>query len=194
MVLKKNYSLNNIIKHSQYGQFKSKQFPFTLKKMLTKKQVFKKTLSFLLTHFFFLKKNDSLFQYLFSKVANMDFPKKHFYPHQRLCLDNKKYLGHKKIQTKFQKIVKDQKKRAAFAQNELKKVTYRVTLSSFEAQLEKSSGLVRCHRSYLVNLKNVENISGNAQGLKLELKNQSEMVPVSRKYIPIVRQFFVENQ
>ena len=75
-------------------------------------------------------------------------------------------------------------------ENTLKRVTYRLTLSSFEAQLEESSSLIRCHRSYLVNLKKVENISGNAQGLKFKLKNQSELVPVSRKYIPIVRQFF----
>ncbi len=75
-------------------------------------------------------------------------------------------------------------------ENTLKRVTYRVTLSSFEAQLEEPSSLIRCHRSYLVNLKKVENISGNAQGLKFKLKNQSELVPVSRKYIPIVRQFF----
>ena len=76
----------------------------------------------------------------------------------------------------------------------LKKVTYRITLSSFEMQLEETSSLVRCHRSYLVNLNKVENISGNAQGLKLELKNQLEIVPVSRKYIPIVKQFFLKNQ
>ncbi len=79
-------------------------------------------------------------------------------------------------------------------ENTLKRVTHRVTLSSFEAQLEESSSLIRCHRSYLVNLKKVENISGNAQGLKLELKNQSEIVPVSRKYISNVRQFFLKNQ
>ena len=76
----------------------------------------------------------------------------------------------------------------------LKKVPYRITLSAFEAQLEKSSSLIRCHRSYLVNLKKVENISGNAQGLKLKIKNQLETVPVSRKYMPIVRQFFQKNQ
>ena len=75
-------------------------------------------------------------------------------------------------------------------ENTLKRVTYRVTLSSFEAQLAESSSLIRCHRSYVVNLKKVENISGNAQGLKFKLKNQSELIPVSRKYIPIVRQFF----
>ena len=78
-------------------------------------------------------------------------------------------------------------------ENTLKRVTYRVTLSSFEAQLEESSSLIRCHRSYLVNLNKVENISGNAQGLKFKLKNQSELIPVSRTYIPIVRQSFLKN-
>lgn len=74
----------------------------------------------------------------------------------------------------------------------LKRTTYRLTLSSFEAQL-KSSGLVRCHRSYVVNLKKVKNITGNAQGLKLELENQAESIPVSRKYLPAVKAFFQNN-
>jgi len=78
-------------------------------------------------------------------------------------------------------------------ENTLKKVTYRVTLSSFETQLKEASSIVRCHRSYMVNLKKVKNISGNAQGLRLELINQSEIIPVSRKYIPIVKQFFQKN-
>jgi len=79
-------------------------------------------------------------------------------------------------------------------ENTLKKVTYRITLSSFEMQLAETSHLIRCHRSYVVNLKKVVSISGNAQGLKLELKNQSEIVPVSRQYIPIVKHFFLKNR
>jgi len=74
-----------------------------------------------------------------------------------------------------------------------KKDTYRLTLSSFEAQLDTST-LVRCHRSYLVNLKKVKNITGNAQGLKLTLNDQLETVPVSRKYMPIVKQFFLNEK
>ena len=67
--------------------------------------------------------------------------------------------------------------------------TYRITLSSFEKQLD-APHLRRCHRSYLVNLKKVVNVSGNAQGLKLALSDGTSIVPVSRKYIPIIRQFF----
>ena len=78
-------------------------------------------------------------------------------------------------------------------ENKLKKVTHRVTLLSFEIQLKEVSSLVRCHRSYMVNLNKVKNISGNAQGLKLELINYSEIIPVSRKYIPIVKEFFQKN-
>ena len=78
-------------------------------------------------------------------------------------------------------------------ENKLKKVTHRVTLLSFEIQLKEVSSLVRCHRSYIVNLNKVKNISGNAQGLKLELINYSEIIPVSRKYIHIVKEFFQKN-
>ena len=73
-----------------------------------------------------------------------------------------------------------------------KKETYRLALSSFEAQLDAFS-LVRCHRSYLVNLKKVKNISGNAQGLKLTLDDQLETIPVSRKYIPTIKQFLKDS-
>ena len=58
----------------------------------------------------------------------------------------------------------------------LKRIPYRVTLSSFEAQLAKSSSLTRCHRSYLVNLKKVENISGNTQGLKVKATRDSSCI------------------
>ena len=46
--------------------------------------------------------------------------------------------------------------------------------------------IIRCHRSYVVNLLAVKDIKGNAQGLKLTLENVDEeqlTVPVSRSYI-----------
>lgn len=43
--------------------------------------------------------------------------------------------------------------------------------------------VIRCHRSFIVNLKQVNHIKGNAQGYKIELKTElSEEVPVSRSY------------
>ncbi|MBO0935167.1 LytTR family transcriptional regulator [Fibrella sp. HMF5335] len=70
----------------------------------------------------------------------------------------------------------------------LAKELMRSSLSRLESQLTNSPGLtdtnhfVRCHRSYVVNLEQVERISGNAQGYKLHLLNGQLTVPVARKY------------
>lgn len=62
----------------------------------------------------------------------------------------------------------------------------RQTLSSVEEKIPDTS-LIRCHRSYIVNLHHVEQVTGNAQGLKLKLKDSEEIVPVSRSYVPSFR-------
>lgn len=60
----------------------------------------------------------------------------------------------------------------------------RNTLVNFESMLsDYFPPLIRCHRSYLINLDQIENVDGNAQGLIVKLKNCDEKVPVSRKYI-----------
>ena len=72
---------------------------------------------------------------------------------------------------------------------EIKKEVLRTTITSVEEQLADCS-IIRCHRSYLVNIKAVEKVSGNAQGLRLSLKRISENeVPVSRSYIDKIRTF-----
>ncbi len=38
----------------------------------------------------------------------------------------------------------------------------------------------RCHRAFIVNLKTVQHVSGNAQGYKLHLQEVEELIPVSR--------------
>lgn len=69
----------------------------------------------------------------------------------------------------------------------LKKEILRETVANMEARFA-DSGIIRCHRSYLVNLDRITDVSGNAQGLKLKLENVPDFtVPVSRKYIPELR-------
>lgn len=60
--------------------------------------------------------------------------------------------------------------------------THRNTISFIEGFL-KDFGIKRTHRSFLVNPSMIKSVSGNAQGLKLELKHGTYVVPVSRKYI-----------
>ncbi len=57
----------------------------------------------------------------------------------------------------------------------------RSSLSRLEKQLVPPY-IVRCHRSYIVNLDRVERVTGNAQGYKLHLLSGQFVVPVARQY------------
>lgn len=77
-----------------------------------------------------------------------------------------------------------------FLQNEkMKKTLLRGSLSRFEEQAHHPD-VVRCHRSYVVNLRQVESISGNAQGYKLQLKKYPSSIPVARRYGDLVAGYF----
>ncbi len=59
----------------------------------------------------------------------------------------------------------------------------RMTLKSLQEQLQEFTFLIRCHRSFLVNMNKVKEINGNAQGFTLELENEKDYIPVSRSYM-----------
>lgn len=65
------------------------------------------------------------------------------------------------------------------------KILLRTTLKSVEGQIQ-SKKILRCHRSYIVNLEKIKNLSGNAQGYKLVIEDSNIIIPVSRKYIKLV--------
>ena len=56
----------------------------------------------------------------------------------------------------------------------------RSSLSRLEKQIDRAH-IVRCHRSFVVNLDRVERVTGNAQGYKLHLSNGQFQIPVSRQ-------------
>jgi hypothetical protein len=63
----------------------------------------------------------------------------------------------------------------------------RNTLGAVTDQLEtEGSHFFRCHKSYLVNVNQVQKVSGNAQGYKLHLADTDLMIPVSRRYNDIL--------
>lgn len=76
-----------------------------------------------------------------------------------------------------------------FTRNEsINKELIRSSLSRLEGQIT-SEDIVRCHRSYIVNLARVTSVSGNAQGFKLHLDDGTSVIPVARKNSSIVEQF-----
>ncbi len=45
-------------------------------------------------------------------------------------------------------------------------------------------GLLRCHRSFIVNIENVESLKKEGRGYKIKLKDIDQLIPVSRGYTP----------
>ena len=69
-----------------------------------------------------------------------------------------------------------------------KSVLMRSTLKKMEDQLSAHRFFFRCHRMYLVNLQLVTSVTGNAQGLKLQLNGLDEAIPVSRNLTETVKE------
>ncbi|RYD58409.1 MAG: LytTR family transcriptional regulator [Sphingobacteriales bacterium] len=73
-------------------------------------------------------------------------------------------------------------------QGVLREKMIRFTLKKLEDLFGNHPGIVRCHRAYIINVQFVASFSGNAQGLKLEVRNSEGMlVPVSRAMVPAIR-------
>lgn len=65
--------------------------------------------------------------------------------------------------------------------SQIQKAMLRSTLKRLEDQIS-SPNIVRCHRSFIVNLASAYSVTGNANGYKLYLKNHSDPIPVARRY------------
>ena len=76
-----------------------------------------------------------------------------------------------------------------FENSKISKLLLRGSLKHFENQI-KSSQIIRCHRSFIVNLGIAKNIEGNAQGYLLSIENSDQKIPVSRSYGPTIKAFF----
>jgi hypothetical protein len=61
----------------------------------------------------------------------------------------------------------------------LEKKILRVNLKNVETQLD-NSFIVRCHRSFIVNINCITHVSGNTNGYKLSIRDTEITVPVSR--------------
>lgn len=68
------------------------------------------------------------------------------------------------------------------------KVLLRSSLKRIEEQLQTQSHMVRCHRSYLVNLDQIAQANGNSAGLRLQINHVPHILPVSRAYVSQLKQ------
>lgn len=79
-------------------------------------------------------------------------------------------------------------------ENRVEKTLIRNTLTNTEKQLINCHSILKTHRAYLVNLKNITAVSGNSQGLKLHFSQTELQAPVSRSYLKNFRESYQNNQ
>jgi hypothetical protein len=80
------------------------------------------------------------------------------------------------------------------AQNKVSKYLLRNTLKKLEDELTDES-VIRCHRSYLVNMEKVKLIKREKEGMLIELESNTPVfVPVSRSYMNQVLLAFGQSQ
>ncbi|MEZ4951262.1 MAG: LytTR family DNA-binding domain-containing protein [Saprospiraceae bacterium] len=75
-------------------------------------------------------------------------------------------------------------------ENNLQKEMLRLSLKGVEEQVKNYPDLFRCHKTFLVNLKKVKEVSGNAQGYKLHFEEIENLVPVSRSLNQKINELF----
>lgn len=68
-------------------------------------------------------------------------------------------------------------------EDNIQKLIKRIPIKNLETQLSAFPFIIKTHRSVLLNLNHIENVTGNAQGYKVKLKDCPDTVPVSRNFI-----------
>lgn len=74
-----------------------------------------------------------------------------------------------------------------------KRKVLRSSLKNVHACLPMHQNYYRCHKSYVINLAQVNHISGNAQGYKFHLKSAEDLIPVSRANNEFVKNYFTNR-
>lgn len=66
--------------------------------------------------------------------------------------------------------------------NQIEKLTFRISLISFIRQLSSTENIIQCHKSYVVNKSKIVNVGGSSRGYKLYLKNMENPIPIGLKF------------
>ena len=68
-------------------------------------------------------------------------------------------------------------------------IVLHTTLSAAIDELRDYENIFQCHRSFVVNVNNITQAKGNSNGYQLRLTNSYTTIPVSRQYVPRLKDF-----
>lgn len=67
-------------------------------------------------------------------------------------------------------------------EDQIEKKLVRNTLTNIELQIKPYTGLIRCHRTCIINTHYIEELNGNCNNHTLTIRGYHEQIPVSRRY------------
>ncbi len=70
---------------------------------------------------------------------------------------------------------------------ETHKKMIRTTLKTITSDVSSLKHIIRCHRSFIVNINMIQQINGDSRGYEISLKENEDIVPVSRSYISTIK-------
>jgi DNA-binding LytR/AlgR family response regulator len=73
----------------------------------------------------------------------------------------------------------------------IKKEMIRSSMKKMEPLLS-PAGLLRCHRSFMVNMENVQWMKKKGRSYQIKMKTCETIIPVSRSYHPVVKTLIQE--
>ncbi|MDY8135874.1 LytTR family DNA-binding domain-containing protein [Aquimarina sp. 2201CG5-10] len=117
----------------------------------------------------------------------LEFPKSELSKKEMICLasDNGKQMISLTIDSLLLIEAQDNYVAVFHLENEkIKKTLLRTTMKKLEEKLIDFS-IIRCHRSFIVNTRNIQKISSSNNRLKLHIQKLDFVVPVSRKYLSV---------
>ncbi len=65
---------------------------------------------------------------------------------------------------------------------------FRMTMSQLKTQLPYEN-IFQCHRSFVINVNNISDSNGNANGYKLRVGSSHVIIPVSRPNVPLLKEY-----
>ena len=74
------------------------------------------------------------------------------------------------------------------ANNEVHTTMLRATMKQMEDELQAYPMIVRCHRAFMANLAQVEQISSNSRAMQLVMRHSHDAIPVSRSNVTQVKE------
>ena len=76
---------------------------------------------------------------------------------------------------------------------EVKTNMLRATMKQMEDSLQAYPMIVRCHRAFMVNLGQVEQISSNSRAMQLVMRHSHDSIPVSRSNVNKLKELLIQR-